>query len=54
MILIPGDGISANGPHLLHVGVRARVEPHLDRHLSSPREPEGVSLVEWGGYSRKI
>jgi len=31
MILIPGNEISANGPHLLHVGAGGRVEPHADR-----------------------
>lgn len=31
MILIPGNEISANGPHLLHVGAGERVEPHADR-----------------------
>ena len=31
MILVPGNEISANGPHLLHVGAGERVEPHADR-----------------------
>lgn len=31
MILIPGNEISANGPHLLHVGAAGPVEPYVDR-----------------------
>ena len=31
MILIPGNEISANGPHMLHVGAAGLVEPHADR-----------------------
>lgn len=31
LVLIPGNEISANGPHLLHVGPGGRVEPHDNR-----------------------
>jgi hypothetical protein len=31
VILIPGNEITAAGPHLLHVGGRSRVEPYPDR-----------------------
>ena len=31
MILVPGNEISANGPHVLHVGSTAWVAPHADR-----------------------
>ncbi|MYA23219.1 MAG: PHP domain-containing protein, partial [Gemmatimonadetes bacterium] len=31
MILVPGNEISANGPHVLHVGDAGWVEPHADR-----------------------
>ncbi|MEW6751971.1 MAG: CehA/McbA family metallohydrolase [Candidatus Latescibacterota bacterium] len=31
MCLIPGNEISANGPHLLHVGATCRVDPEADR-----------------------
>ena len=31
LILIPGNEISANGPHLLHVGARSLVAPSPDR-----------------------
>jgi hypothetical protein len=31
MVLIPGTEISANGPHLLHVGAGGPVEPNADR-----------------------
>ena len=31
MALIPGNEISANGPHLLHVNARTRLEPNPDR-----------------------
>ena len=31
MILVPGNEISANGPHVLHVGDAAWVAPHEDR-----------------------
>lgn len=31
LVLLPGNEISANGPHLLHVGCEERVEPDADR-----------------------
>ena len=31
MIMIAGNEITANGPHMLHVGADDRVEPHEDR-----------------------
>ncbi len=31
LVLIPGNEISANGPHLLHVNAHGLVEPHADR-----------------------
>jgi hypothetical protein len=31
MIMVPGNEISANGPHVLHVGATDWVEPHADR-----------------------
>lgn len=31
MIMVPGNEISANGPHMLHVGAKDWVEPHADR-----------------------
>ncbi len=31
MILVAGNEITANGPHMLHVGARGLVEPHADR-----------------------
>ena len=31
MIMVPGNEISANGPHTLHVGATDWVEPHADR-----------------------
>jgi hypothetical protein len=31
MILIPGNEISADGPHILHVGARSVIPPHPDR-----------------------
>jgi len=33
MVLIPGDEISAKGPHMLHVGAKERVEPDADRQV---------------------
>ncbi|MCX5758154.1 MAG: CehA/McbA family metallohydrolase [Candidatus Hydrogenedentes bacterium] len=31
MVLIPGNEITADGPHVLHVGARSLVSPHSDR-----------------------
>jgi hypothetical protein len=31
MLLIPGNEVSANGPHLLHVGADRRLDPEADR-----------------------
>lgn len=31
MVLLAGNEITANGPHLLHVGATAKVEPHPNR-----------------------
>lgn len=31
LVLIPGNEITANGPHMLHVNASGRVEPHADR-----------------------
>ena len=31
MIMVPGNEITANGPHMLHVGAVDWVEPHADR-----------------------
>lgn len=31
MVLIPGNEVTANGPHMLHVGAREAVEPSPDR-----------------------
>jgi len=31
LIFLPGNEITANGPHLLHIGARERIEPDPDR-----------------------
>ena len=31
MVLLPGNELGANGPHLLDIGAKTRVEPHFDR-----------------------
>ena len=31
MIMVPGNEVSANGPHMLHVGAKDWVEPNADR-----------------------
>lgn len=31
MVLIPGNEITANGPHVLHIGAQALVPPHTER-----------------------
>ena len=31
LVLIPGNEISANGQHILHVGAHRHIEPHADR-----------------------
>ena len=31
LVLIPGNEISANGQHILHVGAQRHIEPHADR-----------------------
>ncbi|HUU42843.1 MAG TPA: CehA/McbA family metallohydrolase [Planctomycetota bacterium] len=33
MLLLPGNEVSANGPHLLDVGAKRKVEPHPDRQV---------------------
>lgn len=33
MVLIPGNEVSANGPHLLHVDADRRIEPTADRQV---------------------
>ncbi|MCF7687363.1 MAG: CehA/McbA family metallohydrolase [Cephaloticoccus sp.] len=33
LILIPGNEVTRNGPHLLHVGADQRIEPDADRQL---------------------
>ncbi len=32
MVLLPGNEITKNGPHLLHIGATRFVEPNADRH----------------------
>lgn len=44
LILIPGNEISANGPHMLHVGAATRVAPDM------PRQPVIQQAVRTGGF----
>ena len=47
MILIPGNEITANGPHLLHVHADRKVEPHTDRQkvLDEIRSARGFAIA---------
>jgi hypothetical protein len=47
MIMLPGNEVSANGPHLQHVGARSRVEPHADRQrvIDEARADGGFVVV---------
>lgn len=48
MTLIPGVEITANGPHILHVNVTARVAPDPDRqHVldEAARQPESFTVL---------
>lgn len=53
MVLIPGNEISANGPHLLHVNCKRFIEPHADRQkvIDEVNASQGFIIVNhpnWG------
>lgn len=47
MLLIPGNEISDNGPHLLHVGAEQRLEPAADRQgvIDAVQASQGFVIV---------
>ena len=47
MTLIPGNEISANGPHLLHVGARTQLQPDADRQsvIDVIAAEEGLAIL---------
>ena len=47
MVLIPGNEITANGPHIQHVDAPALVEPHRDRQkiIDAIRSTGGFAIV---------
>jgi hypothetical protein len=47
MVLIPGNEITANGPHLLHVNADRMLEPHKQRQrvLNEARSSRGFIIV---------
>jgi len=60
MVLLPGNEVSGNGPHLLDVGARTRVDPHPDRQrvIDAINAAGGFAVLchpswmeEWNHYS---
>ena len=47
LVLIPGNEVSANGQHILHVGAHRHVEPHADRQrvIDEIRADGGLAIV---------
>ncbi|GMV80208.1 MAG: hypothetical protein AMXMBFR7_13920 [Planctomycetota bacterium] len=47
MVLIPGNEVSAKGPHLLHIGAQARLNPNPDRQqvLDAIKEEGGIAVL---------
>jgi hypothetical protein len=45
MVLIPGNEITANGPHMLHVNGSSLVTPHYDRQLAINEALAGGGFV---------
>ncbi len=56
MVLIPGNEISAGGPHILHVGAKRRIEPHADRQLvlNEIGADGGLSIVNHPNWNREF
>ena len=60
MVLLPGNEVSGNGPHLLDVGAKTKVEPHPDRQkvIDQIAAESGFAVLchpswmaEWNHYS---
>ena len=60
MVLVPGNEVSGNGPHLLDVGAKTRVEPHPNRQkvIDQIAAESGFAVLchpswqeEWNHYS---
>jgi len=46
MVMIPGNEISANGPHVLHVGARKRIDPNpLRQHVINNVNASGGFVI---------
>ncbi|MCC7147218.1 MAG: CehA/McbA family metallohydrolase [Phycisphaeraceae bacterium] len=56
LILIPGNEITAHGPHLLHVHARARIEPDPLRQavLSAVAADRGFAIVNHPNWQEKF
>ena len=54
MILIPGNEISAKGPHLLHVGGASLIAPEPDRQqvIDRIREDEGFAVFNHPNWQK--
>ncbi len=54
MTLIPGNEITANGPHLLHVAAGAKVDPYEDRQhcIDNAVEQGGFIIVNHPNYGK--
>ena len=54
LVLIPGDEVSANGQHILHVGARRHIEPYADRQrvLDQIAEDGGFAIVNHPNQGR--
>ena len=55
MIMVPGNEISANGPHMLHVGAVDWIEPHEDRQrVIDEVQSTGGGLVIFNHPNRHV
>jgi len=56
MILIPGNEISRNGPHLLHVNSDRRLEPLADRQavIDTIRATHGFAIVNHPNWEQRF
>lgn len=54
MVLIPGNEVSARGPHLLHVNAGKRIEPELDRQkvIDAIEADGGFAVMNHPNWSR--
>ena len=56
MLLIPGNEITANGPHLLHVNADRRLEPDADRQaiINKIRATRGFAIINHPNWESRF